>query len=268
MERPADKLLPTLSPVVALRTVLDRLDEILNPSRWSDYAPNGLQVPGPSEVHGVVSGVSAHSALFERAVELEADLVLVHHGLFWKGQPLGIDAVAHRRLKLLFDHDIALAAYHLPLDGHPEHGNNARLAAELGAERWTPAFPHGGAPIGVVAEFAAIGISVEELVHRVAATTLREDVLALLEGPARVSRLGICCGAAADDLPAAVALGCEAFLTGEPAERCAAIAREYGISFLAAGHHATERLGVQRLGELLAAEFGLRHEYVEIFNPI
>ncbi|MBA2347690.1 MAG: Nif3-like dinuclear metal center hexameric protein [Solirubrobacterales bacterium] len=254
--------------MVALQTVIDRLDEILNPDGWSDYAPNGLQVPGPSQVHRVVTGVSAHSALFEHAVEREADLVLVHHGLFWKGEPLGIDAVGHRRLKLLFDHDIALAAYHLPLDAHLEHGNNARLAAELGAEHWTPAFTHGGGPIGVIAEFPAIGISVEELVRRVATATLREDVLAFTEGPERVKRVGICCGAAAGDLPEAVALGCDAFLTGEPAERCAAIAREYGISFLAAGHHATERLGVQRLGEILATEFGLQHEYAEIFNPI
>ena len=268
MDRTSDKLLSTLSPVVALRTVIDRLDAILNPLGWTDYAPNGLQVPGPSEVHSVVSGVSAHSALFEAAVEREADLVLVHHGLFWKGEPLGVDAVGRRRLKLLFDHDIALAAYHLPLDGHLEHGNNARLAAELGADRWTPAFSHGGAPIGVLAEFPGDGVSAEELVRRVQATTLREDVLALTDGPERVRRLGICCGAAAGDLPEAIALGCDAFLTGEPAERCAAIAREYGISFLAAGHHATERLGVQRLGELLATEFGVQHEYVEIFNPI
>ena len=254
--------------MVALRTVIDRLDEILTPSRWSDYGPNGLQVPGPSQVHNVITGVSAHFELFEAAVARGADLVLVHHGLFWKGQPLEIDDVAQRRLKLLFDHDIALAAYHLPLDGHPEHGNNARLAAELGAERWTPAFPHGGAPIGVIAEFAGDGVPRAELLRRVREVTLRDDVLALEHGPGRVTRLGLCCGAAPDDLPAAIALGCDAFLTGEPAERCAAIAREYGTTFIAAGHHATERLGVQRLGELLVAEFGVHHEYVEVFNPI
>ena len=217
-----------------------------------------------------MSGVSAHSALFEQAIERDADLVLVHHGLFWKGEPLGLDAVGHRRLKQLFDHDIGLAAYHLPLDAHLEHGNNARLAAELGAERWEPAFTHGGAPIGVLADFPGQGISHEELVRRVRGVTLREDVLAssARRVPARVARLGICCGAAAGDLPEAITLGCDAFLTGEPAERCAAIAREFGVHFLAAGHHATERLGVQRLGELLSEEFGVRHEYVEVFNPI
>jgi dinuclear metal center YbgI/SA1388 family protein len=254
--------------VAALRTVIERLDELLDPARWSDYCPNGLQVPGPAEVRTVVTGVSAHAALFEAAVEREADLVLVHHGLFWAGEALGVDPVRKRRLQLLFDHDIALAAYHLPLDGHPEHGNNARLAAELGAERWSPAFPHGGGAIGVVAEFGDDGIPAAELLDRVRAVTLRDDVLALGDGPPAVRRLGICSGAAADDLSAAVELGCDAFLTGEPAERCAAIAREYGITFLAAGHHATERLGVQRLGAILAAEFGLRHEYVEVPNPI
>lgn len=251
-----------------ISSVIAFLEALLEPERWTDYCPNGLQVPGPDEVQYVVTGVSAHLELFERAAERGADLVLAHHGLFWKGEPLGIDAVRKRRLQLLFDSGIALAAYHLPLDGHPEHGNNARLAAELGAESWAPAFPHGGAPIGVVASFGPEGIAPDELLARVQRVTLREDVLALLHGPGRVRRIGICSGAAADDLPAAVELGLDAFLTGEPAERCAAIAREHGIHFLAAGHHATERLGVQRLGELLASELGLRHEFVEVPNPI
>ncbi len=250
-----------------LRSLIDHLDSILEPSSWADYCPNGLQVPGPSEVSCVVTGVSAHLALFEHAVEAGADLVLVHHGLFWKGDPLEIDRVRYERLKLLFDHGIALAAYHLPLDGHQEHGNNARLAAELGADGWEPAFSHGGRPIGVLARFDG-GVPAEELLVRVRRTTLREDVLALLNGPERVERLGICCGAAAEDLPQAIALGCDAFLTGEPIERMTAVAREYGVHFLAAGHHATERLGVQRLGELLAAEFGVEHRFVEVPNPV
>ncbi len=254
--------------MVPVSSVITFLDELLEPERWTDYCPNGLQVPGPDAVRHVVTGVSAHLALFERAAELGADLVLAHHGLFWKGEPLGLDGVRKRRLQLLFDRGIAVAAYHLPLDGHPEHGNNARLAQELGAASWEAAFPHGGAPIGVVARFEGDGIAREELLARVQRVTQREDVLALLHGPERVRSLGICSGAAADDLPAAIALGLDAFLTGEPAERCAALAREHEISFLAAGHHATERLGVQRLGELLAAELGLRHEFVEIPNPI
>ena len=251
-----------------LTTVIAYLDALLEPSRWADYGPNGLQVPGRADIHSVVTGVSAHAELFERAAAADAGLVLVHHGLFWRGEPLEIDRVRRHRLGLLFEHDMALAAYHLPLDGHPEHGNNARLAQELGAERTEPAFAHGGAPVGVVAHFGADGVAPEELLRRVRAVTEREDVLAFLDGPEQIRSLGICSGAAADDLPGAVAMGLDAFLTGEPAERCMAIAREYGIHFLAAGHHATERLGVQRLGALLEAEFGLQHEYVEIPNPI
>ena len=254
--------------MAALSTVIDHLDELLRPSAWADYCPNGLQVPGPAEVGCVVTGVSAHAELFERAAAAGADLVLVHHGLFWNGEPIAIDRVRRRRLGLLFEHDMALAAYHLPLDGHPVHGNNARLAEALGATSWEPAFAHGGAPIGVAASFGEEGVTAEELLARVCAATLRADVLALLHGPERVRSIGVCSGAAADDLPAAVALGLDAFLTGEPAERCMAIAREYGIHFLAAGHHATERLGVQRLGELLAAELGVRHAFIEVPNPI
>lgn len=253
--------------MIPLRTIIGHLDSLLEPGGWSDYCPNGLQVPGPSHVACVVTGVSAHRALFEHAVKADADLVLVHHGLFWKGEPLGIDRVRYERLKLLFDHGIALAAYHLPLDGHQEHGNNARLAAELGADRWEPAFRHGGRPIGVLARFGE-GVPAEELLARIRSVTLREDVLALLDGPDVVRTLGICCGAASDDFPEAIALGCDAFLTGEPAERVTAVAREYGVHFLAAGHHATERLGVQRLGALLASEFDVEHHYVEVPNPI
>jgi len=254
--------------LIPLSTVIDHLDELLGPSRWADHCPNGLQVPGPGNVSRVVTGVSAHAELFDRAAAAGADLVLVHHGLFWNGEPLAIDRVRRRRLGLLFEHDMALAAYHLPLDGHPVHGNNARLAEALGAEAWEPAFVHGGAAIGVAASFDGAGITSEELLARVREATLRPDVVAFLDGPERIRSIGICSGAAAGDLSTAVALGLDAFLTGEPAERCMAIAREYEIHFLAAGHHATERLGVQRLGELLGAEYGVQHEFIEVPNPI
>ena len=255
--------------MASLARIIDHLDGLLGPEAWEDYAPNGLQVPAvDDEVRRVVTGVSAHLALFERAQAARADLVLVHHGLFWRGQPLGVDRVQHRRLRLLFEHDIALAAYHLPLDAHPVHGNNALLAAALGAQEWSPAFAHAGPPIGVAADFGPDGVPASELLARVQAVTGREDVVAFLAGPDPVRRLGICCGAAADDLPAAIALGLDGLLTGEPAERCMAIAREYDVHFLAAGHHATERLGVQRLGELLVREFGVEHEFCDVPNPI
>lgn len=248
--------------------IIDHLDTLLSPRAFTDYCPNGLQVAGPLRVQTVVTGVSAHLALFERAAALDADLVLVHHGLFWEGAPLALDAVAVARLRMLLHHDMALAAYHLPLDGHQEHGNNALLARAIGAATWTPFAPHNGVPIGVAATFPGEGLVREELVARVRAATGDREPLALLHGPERVRTVGVVSGAATDHVHDAIAAGLDAFITGEPAERVTAIAREYGISFLAAGHHATETFGVRRLGELLAERFGVRHVFVDVPNPI
>lgn len=250
-----------------LATLIAHLDELLRPEAFSDFCPNGLQVPGPERVETVVTGVSASAELFERAAEHGADLVLVHHGLFWHGAPLALTAAAKRRLQLLFDHDMALAAYHLPLDGHPEVGNNALLAAALGCTHHEPFAHHKGAAIGVAGTFAGDGIAASELVARVTRVCDRAP-LAFLDGPERVRRIGIVSGAAADHLGDAVAAGHDAFLTGEPAERVMTHAREEGIHFLAAGHYATETLGVRRLGEELAERFGVRHEFVDVPNPI
>lgn len=248
--------------------LLTALDRLLVPDGFSDYCPNGLQVAGTVEIGKVVTGVSAHVELFERAAAAGADLVLVHHGLFWNGAPRELDAVAVRRLKLLLDNDIALAAYHLPLDGHQEHGNNALLAAALGAASWVPFAPYKSRALGVAATFPGDGISREELVSRVREATEGREPLAFLDGPDPVRTLGVVSGSAADHIHDALALGLDAFLTGEPAERVMAVARDYGITFLAAGHHATERFGVRRLGELLAAEFGVEHEFIDVPNPI
>jgi dinuclear metal center YbgI/SA1388 family protein len=251
------------APISALLTYAD---ELLNPGAFSDYGPNGLQVPGPDEVAHVVTGVSANVALFERAAELEADLVLVHHGLFW-GEPAGpIDPALKRRLKLLFDHDMALAAYHLPLDGHPEIGNNALLAAGLGATSTEPFAIHRGAAIGVVAHLDPPP-SRDELIERVRSLTNREP-LAFPFGPDPVRTIGLCSGAAADDVIEAIARGLDAFLTGEPAERAMAIAQEGAITFLAAGHHATETFGIRALGDRLADRFEIRHTFADVPNPV
>ena len=250
-----------------LDNILAHLDELLSPTAFDDYGPNGLQVPGPHEVRTVVTGVSAGAELFERAAELGADLVIVHHGLFWNGAPLALSASAKRRLQLLFDHDMALAAYHLPLDGHPDVGNNALIAAGLGCETHEPFAFHRGSAIGVAARFAGDGLPAAELVERVRRLTGREP-LTFLAGPDRVRSIGIVSGAGSDYLGDAVAAGHHAFLTGEPAERVMHHAREEGIHFIAAGHYATETLGVRRLGDLLAERFGIRHAFVEIPNPI
>jgi dinuclear metal center YbgI/SA1388 family protein len=248
--------------VAATAAVIALLDELLEPGRFADHAPNGLQVPGPAEVDTVVTGVSAVAELFERAAAEDADLVLVHHGLFWEGAPRALDAPARRRLKLLFDHDMALAAYHLPLDAHREHGNNALLADTLGARVDAPF------DVGWAASFAGAGVAPDELVRRVTAATGGREPLALLHGPDPVRTIGIVSGAAQGLLGRAIAAGLDAFLTGEASERNQAEAREGAIHFLAAGHHATETAGVQRLGELLAAELGVRHVFVDVPNPI
>lgn len=254
--------------MASITEIIDHLNTLLEPGTYADYAPNGLQVPGAEQVATVVTGVSAGAELLARAAELSADLVLVHHGLFWQGAPLALDAVAARRLRLLFDHDMALAAYHLPLDGHMEVGNNALLARACGCESWEPFAAHRGAHIGVAGRYGDAGIPLEELVSRVRATCHDREPLVFPAGADRVRSVGFVSGAGSDHLLEAVDAGLDAFVTGEPSERVMIAAREYGITFIAAGHYATETHGVRALGERLAAEFGLTHHFVDVWNPI
>jgi dinuclear metal center YbgI/SA1388 family protein len=260
------------APVPAAATALTAdvvafLDELLEIERFADLGPNGLQVPGDRHVATVLTGVSAQRALFERAVEEQAQLVLAHHGILWDFEPRRIGTAQATRLKLLLGNDVALAAYHLPLDAHPEHGNNALLARQLGASSHTRAFPYKGEPIGVIADFGPDGIPAHELFARVRLATDREP-LVFDAGPPTIRTLGIVSGAAANTLSDAIDLGLDAFLTGEPKEHVMAQAHENGIHFIAAGHYATETLGIQRLGELVAARFGIRHVFAEIPNPV
>ena len=243
-----------------INDLIGHLDALLNPSAFDDYGPNGLQVPGNDAIGTVVTGVSASIDLFERAIDHGADLVLVHHGLFW-GSTGPVDAQLKRRLKLLFDHDLALAAYHLPLDAHLEVGNNALLAQAIGA---TGVEPFAG--IGVRAALPAI--APDELHARVREATGGREPLAFLAGPDPVRTIGIVSGGAARHLDDAIAAGLDAFVTGEPREPVMNDAREAGIHFLAAGHYATETFGVQALGERLASEFGIRHVFADVPNPI
>jgi dinuclear metal center YbgI/SA1388 family protein len=211
-------------------------------------------------VRTVVTGVSASRALLEQAVGAGADLVLVHHGLFW-GERGPLDRETAGRLKVLLDADVGLAAYHLPLDAHLEVGNNALLAGALGAtdvERF--------AAIGVRATFAP-AIDAATLRARVRAATAREP-LAFLDGPREIASLAIVSGAGASLLGEAIEAGVDAFITGEPREPAMASARENAIHFLAAGHHATERLGVQALGEALTSTHGVRHVFIDVPNPV
>jgi dinuclear metal center YbgI/SA1388 family protein len=245
-----------------LNDVVSYLDELLEAPDFPDYGPNGLQVPGSKEVTIVATGVSAHLDLFTKAAESGAQLVIAHHGLFWDFHPRSLSTTMKERLRVLFDHDIALAAYHLPLDAHPVVGNNAQLAERLGCERHDPF-----AEIGRLGEFAAEGIAAADLFTRVREVTGREP-LVFDAGPERVRRIGIISGSAAKYLPQAVALGLDAFLTGEPAEHVMADAREAGIHFIAAGHYATETFGVRALGDWLSQKFGIEHVWVDIPNPV
>lgn len=253
--------------MASIHALIAHLDALLEPAAFRDYGPNGLQVPGAAEVTRVVSGVSAHRELIESAIARRAELVLVHHGLFWESMPPGLTPTLAGRLRLLFRHDVNLAAYHLPLDAHPELGNNALLASALGCERHESFAEMRGRPIGRIGEMGGDGIPAAELFARVRAVTGREP-LVFAAGPERVRRIGIVSGGAAKVLPEAVALGLDAFLTGEPAEPVMAEAREAGIHFIAAGHYATETFGVKALGERLAESFGVEHVFVDVPNPI
>jgi dinuclear metal center YbgI/SA1388 family protein len=241
------------------------LDELLEPAAFRDLGPNGLQVPGAREVSHVVTGVSAQRALAERAVELGAQLVLVHHGLFWSFQPTGLTPLLAERLRPLFKHDVNLAAYHLPLDAHPRYGNNALLAEALGCTDTRPFGDYKGTPIGRAGTLP--GLTRDELRARVEQATGREPLM-LGDGPEAIRSIGIVSGAAADSLHEAAAAGLDAFLTGEPREHITAEARELGLHFVAAGHYATETFGVRALGDLLAERFGVEHTFVDLPNPV
>ncbi|MEN0015369.1 MAG: Nif3-like dinuclear metal center hexameric protein [Solirubrobacteraceae bacterium] len=254
--------MPSVTPRDA---IVAYLDELLDPTAFKDYGPNGLQVPGKDEVRTVVTGVSANRALIETAIASGADLLLVHHGLFW-GKTDGIDHLLAGRLRPLFKHDVSLVAYHLPLDAHPEVGNNALLADALELTARGTFAPHGGRDLGLHGTLPGDGLEPEAFAALVGSVT--QTPLAFLHGPERVRTVGLVTGSAADDVHEAAALGLDAFITGEPAERSQGAAEEEGIHFLAAGHHATERFGVRRLGDLLAHRFGIDHHFVDIENPV
>jgi dinuclear metal center YbgI/SA1388 family protein len=246
--------------------IIDYLDELLDAAAFEDYGPNGLQVIGAAEVSTVVTGVSAHLELFERGAAEGAQMVLCHHGMLWHKQPLVVDAQRRARLEALFAADMSLAAYHLPLDAHPEVGNNALICEQLQLRRGEP-FGHArGRPIGFVGH-ADEPIALEALAERCCSTFGRDPLV--FEGDGRpLHRVGIVSGGGGSSLPDAIRLGLDAFVTGEPEEPVMAAVRESGVGYLACGHYATETFGVRRLGALLSERFGVQHTFVEIPNPI
>ncbi len=236
-------------------------DELLEVERFPEYGLPGLQVVGAEEVTKLACGVSSSLELFERAATAGAQLLLVHHGMFWRNEPLLVDRRQRGRLEALFRADLSLVAYHLALDAHPELGNNAQLAAALGVER--------------EGEFGQVGLAgrlsepcgIENFQERVLTAVQRYPTV-FPHGPEQIERVAISTGAAGYDLIQAAHEGYDLFLTGEPEEPNVHTARELGIHFVAAGHHATERLGVQALAARLASELDLEWEYLEVENPV
>ncbi len=253
-------------PMAKRAEIVAYLDELLEIGGFGDMQPNGLQVPGAEEVTRVVTGVSAQRELFERAAATGAEMVLCHHGLFWDFAPRTIGPAMKARLRILFDNDISLAAYHLPLDAHPEVGNNALILAALGFERAGQFAEHRGRDIGLVGR-SAEGVPFADLRAR-CVEMFEQEPFVWECGPERVHTVAVISGGAPGDFAEAIRLGADAFLTGESAEHVMAEARENGVHFIAGGHYATERLGIRRVGELVAERFQVDHEFVEIPNPI
>ncbi len=242
-------------------------DELLDSGSFEDYGPNGLQVPGAAEVSKLVTGVSANLELLQGAVDWGAELVLTHHGLLWGSElgPLSVPLAS--RLRALLCADASLAAYHLPLDAHPEIGNNALLRDALGLESDDRPFGRArGSAVGLIGRTPE-PIDIDELARRLADAVGREP-LVFEAGPERISSVGIVTGSGGFALHEAGPLGLDALVTGEPSEPVMGEAREYGVHFLAGGHYATEIFGIRRLGELVAERFGVEHRFVDVPNPI
>jgi len=255
-----------MSATVDRRTLVDYLDQLLDAGNGRDYGPNGLQVEGKETIRKIVTGVSACHELFVRAREAGADAVLVHHGIFWEGMPRVLTGLQHRRVAELIRGDINLIAYHLPLDRHPELGNNALAARAFGLADLEPFGVHEGLPIGFRGRFAE-PIPAAELAAR-CRRVYGQEPLAFLTGPDPVSTLGIISGGAQRELYCAIDGGLDAYITGEASEWVMNVAREAKIHYLAAGHYATERLGIRALGEHLRDRFGIAAEFIDVPNPV
>jgi len=244
--------------------LLQAFDALLQPERFRDYGPNGLQVEGRTEVRKIVSGVTASRALIEAAVAAQADAIFVHHGLFWRSQDGRVTGWMKQRLALLLAHDINLYAYHLPLDAHPELGNNAQFGLRLGLRADTR---FGEQELGFLGERAQGGFaSAAELASHVG-QALNRPVTLVNTVPSAIKKIAWCTGGAQGYFEAAIAAGADAFITGEISEPQAHYARECGVAYLACGHHASERYGAPAVAAHVAGQLGLTHEFIEIDNP-
>lgn len=248
--------------MVALKILVEAADTLLDSSRFKDYAPNGLQLEGSSEVHKIVSGVTASQALIDAAIEANADVLLVHHGWFWRGEDQRITGMKKRRIKALLDNDISLLGYHLPLDAHPELGNNAQLAKRLGFIRDGAMNAEGVGDYGHLEQ----ALTVSEL-SQLMQQNLQRVPTVVVAGDHPIKTIAWCTGGAQSYIGQAIARGVDAFVSGEISEQTTHEARENGIHYFAAGHHATERYGAPALGAYLADQFGIGHQFIDIDNP-
>ena len=240
------------------------LDNLLEPERFQDYCPNGLQVEGKNEIHRLVTGVTASQALVDEAIKRRADAILVHHGYFWRGEQPCLTGMKARRIRSLLSADINLFAYHLPLDWHPRVGNNVTLGEIMGVEGCGPLNP-ADTNTPVFKGRLSPEITVQKLAARLLDGLGREP---LVIGEGNVNSIAWCTGAGQGYLDAAADAGADVFVTGEVSEQSVHTARERGIAFVAAGHHATERYGVQALGAEAAKCLGITHDFIEIDNPV
>ena len=248
---------------MVLNELRDYIASLLEAGRFRDYCPNGVQVEGRGQVHKIASGVTASQRLLEAATVWGADAVLVHHGYFWRGEDAAIAGIKKRRVAHLLQHDVSLLAYHLPLDAHPELGNNAQLAELLGFVEQGRFGEQDIACHGELVQPQQLG----QLSRHIAAALQRTPQV-IGDESCEIHRIAWCSGAAQGYFMQAVELGVDAFLTGEISEQNVHVAEETGVAFIAAGHHATERYGVQALGEHLAARFDLEHRFFDMDVPV
>jgi len=260
----------TLMPTIQVVQLQQWLDETLQPQRFRDYCPNGLQVEGKSTIRRLVTGVTASQALLHAAIVRQADAVLVHHGWFWKHEDACVRGPKRRRLALALAHELNLLAYHLPLDAHPELGNNAQLGVQLAltVQRDAQGAPVTCGPDGLVWLGECTPDTTLDTFAKHVHQTLQRQPLAVGDPQRPVRRIAWCTGGAQGFMQAAVDAGADVYLTGEASEQNFHLAQETGVGFIAAGHHATERYGVRALGLEIARHFGIEVTFVDLDNPI
>ena len=267
-----------LSNSISAQALAQFCDEYLSTSAFKDYAPNGLQVDGGRPIQRIITGVTACEALIDAAIAENADAIMVHHGYFWKGEPATLTGMKGQRVRKMMQHGISMLGYHLPLDAHPVMGNNATLADMLGMTITGALYPHESHPVGNIATCTPQNADslIKKMTQALDRTPLHissqyEHAIhgnqSSIGSERLIERVGICTGGAQDMIEQAALMGCDAFISGEISERTTHSARELGIDYFACGHHATERGGIQALGEIIAQEFGLPVTFVDIANP-